>query len=318
MTLDRIDLLEFTVVTWVTTPTIVFRHPQSSLKNIFLQPFAANVWQLILLMTLIVSALITVSMKYQPNPTINMTIIRALVMLLGILCQQGIIENLKKISVRVFLYVLVLFSLIIYQFYSSFIVSSLLTESPKTLSTLRELINSHLEVGIEDITYNLDFFQTTKDQLAQELFKKKIEKGHNFFNVDQGLKLMKKGGFAFHVDTSYAYKMIQEMFNEEEICELHEMLLFPIRPLLITVAKDSPLREFVTIGLQRLIEQGLVDHQTKKRSALKPKCVKSLTKIKAVDVTQASPILILLAVSIILSFLVLTCEIFHFKFYCPR
>lgn len=317
ITRDRIDLVDFTVVTWVTTSTIIFRHPQQSgLKNIFFQPLTTVVWQLIFILVLVVSVLITISMKHNSHQGINMTIVRAFILSLGILCQQGIIENVKKISVRVYFYVLILFSLIIYQFYSSFIVSSLLTESPKTINTIRQLIDSKLGVGIEDITYNFDFFQTTNDPIVKELFKKKIEMYHNYFDVNHGLQLMKEGGFAFHVDTSYAYRLIRESFSEEEICELHEMLLFPIRPLLVTVAKDSPFREFLTIALQRLIEKGIVDHQTRNWSELKPKCERSITKIKAVDIDQASPILILLAVATILSFLILSCEILYYKFNC--
>ena len=317
-TTDRINILDFTSITWVTTPTIVFRHPQSGLKNIFQQPFTANVWWLILLLAFVVSVIVTVAMNHQPNSVINMTVIRAFIITMGIICQQGIVENYKKFSVRATFYVFVLFSAIIYQFYSSFIVSSLLTDPPKTINTLRQLIDSKLDVGIENITYNLDFFETTNDLIAQELFRKKIEGHHGFHNVGQGLKLVKKGGFAFHVDTSYAYKLIQEIFSDQEICELHEMLLFPIRPLAVAVAKDSSFNEFFKIGIQRLFESGLIDRQTKKWSAIKPKCLKSVTKVKAVDINQAFPILILLAISTILSFLTLFGEILHFRCYYSR
>lgn len=303
---DRVDLVDFTALTWITTPTIVFRHPPSRLRNIFQQPLTASVWKIIMLLAILVSILTTVSMKYQRG---QMSVARAFTMSLGILCQQGIIENSRKTSVRIISYVFILFSLIMYQFYSSYIVSSLLIDTPKTINTLRHLIDSRLEVGIENISYNVDFFQTTNDKLAKELFKKKIEKQHNFFNVSQGLKLMSTCGFAFHVDTSYAYKKIQEVLTEDEVCELHEMLLFPIRPLSVAVSKDSPFREFITIGLQRLIESGIVAHQTKKWSAVKPKCVKSVTKIRAIDFNQAYPIFILLACSSILGFVVLICEI---------
>lgn len=315
---DRIDLIDFTIVTWVTTGAIVFRHPQSGLRNIFLQPLSPTLWRSILLLTVLVTGLVMISMKFQRHRKVQMTVIRAFILTLGVLTQQGVVESFRKLSVRTGLFVFMIFSLIIYQFYSSFIVSSLLTNSPKTINSLRQLIDSQLEVGIEDVTYNYDFFQTTNDPIAQELYKKKIEKNHNFFDIDHGLKLMRKGGFAFHVDTSYGYKLIQEIFTEQEVCELHEILLYPIRPLSVAVAKDSPFREFVKVGLQRLVEKSLMDHQTKKWSGLKPKCVKSVTEIKAVDISEASPILILLVAANISGFLILICEIIHFKFICPK
>src|SRR5690349_14927920 len=144
--------------------------------------------------------------------------VRAFVLTLGVFCQQGFAEIPRKLSTRLFLFTTIVCSLIIYQFYSSFIVSSLLTESPKTINTIRKLIDSRLHVGIEEQNYNYDFFDKTNDKVALELFKKKIEKQKNFFDIDEGVKRMHKGGFAFQVDTSNAYRLISDTFTEEEIC----------------------------------------------------------------------------------------------------
>lgn len=310
---ERVALFDYTVTTWTTTPTIVFRHPQSDLRNIFLQPLSPWVWHLTLILMFVVSVLITTSMGLQRRKTQNVSFARAFITTVGILCQQGFIESMRKNSTRVIFYVTILFSMIIYQFYSSYIVSSLLTSSPKTISTLRKLIDSKLKVGVENITYNIDFFQTTNDKVAIELFKKKIEKRENFFTVEKGLRLMQEGGFAFHVDTSYAYQLIKEMLNEDEICELHEMLLFPIRPLFPVVAKDSPFRELFTVALQKLLEHGIVSYHRRRWSSSKPKCLKSITKIKSVDIGQASTVFILLAIAVLVSFAILICEIVYFK-----
>lgn len=317
-TLDRLELLEFTVVTWVTTPTIVFRHPQNGMRNIFLQPLSQWAWLTIVLTTVLVATFITVTIRLQHKREIFMTFNRALMLTVGILSQQGFTENLNKSSTRVVLCTSIFFSLITYQYYSSFIVSSLLTDSPKTINNLRQLIDSDLRVGIEDITYNVDFFETTTDKIALELYRKKVMKDGNMFDADKGLEMMKKGGFAFHVDTSYAYRLIQERFTEEEICELNEMLLFPIRPLSNPLAKDSPFREFFVIGLQRLIETGILDYHTKRWSAAKPKCVKSNQKIKSVNIKQTSVVFVLLGVATITSFVIVICEIVHFKFVSAR
>lgn len=48
-----------------------------------------------------------------------------------------------------------MFSVVIYQFYGSFIVGSLLTETPKTIKTMRQLLNSRLEFGIYLILFRL-------------------------------------------------------------------------------------------------------------------------------------------------------------------
>lgn len=317
-TCDRIDLFDFTVVTWVTTPTIVFRHPRSTNRNIFLQPFAAGIWFAILGVFLFLSSLLLISVRLQPKENKTFSLPRALVIFVGVFSQQGIIDDLKKSSTRIFLYTAMIFSLLTYQFYSSFIVSSVLTDPPKTINNLRQLIDSKLKVGIEDITYNADFFQTTTDQLALELYQKKVKSPKNFFEIHKGLELMQRGGFAFHVDTSYAYMLIGEKFSDEQLGDLHEMLLFPIRPLAPSVAKKSPYREVITIGLQRLIESGIVNFHTRRMSSERPKLLKSNFRMKPLEIEQTVEIIWLLGGAMAASLVILMIEICHHKFYCRK
>lgn len=56
---------------------------------------------------------------------------------------------------------ILLFGFSMFQFYSASIVGSLLMEKPKTIKTVRNLIDSSLKVGIEDIIYNKDFFRVS-------------------------------------------------------------------------------------------------------------------------------------------------------------
>lgn len=261
---------------------------------------------------------ISIRIRCEIEVPADKTFFNAFLTTLGILCQQGFFEQIRKLSTRIIFIVFVLFSILIYQFYSCFIVGSLLTRAPKTINTLRQLIDSNLHVGIEDISYNLDFFQLTTDKLALELFKKKVvvngkPLAENFFSVLNGVKKLQKGGFAFHVDVSYAYRTIHDLLSETEICELHEMLLFPIRPLSVGLPKGSPLKELITVGLQRLVESGMLDYYNRRWYSLKPKCVKSKTEIKAVNLNQASSIFIAIFIGISFSVIVLAIEIFYFK-----
>jgi hypothetical protein len=175
-----------------------------------------------------------------------------------------------------------------------------------------------LQVGIEDQTYNTDFFQTTTDLLALELYNKKVlqEKSHGkFYSVEQGINLMQKGGFAYHFDTSYGYRIIVETFSDGEICDLHEMLLFPPRPLSATVAKRSPFKELIMVEMIRFAENGILKYHSGKWQTKKPKCETSVTNIKAINLDDASWILILLFVAIIFGFIVVFFEKIHFYVY---
>lgn len=311
---ERLIYMDYAVLTWTTTPTIVFRHPQASLRNIFFEPLSDCVWAMILVVIFCVSFLISLTTKLYSEKKI--TFVRAFMTTFAILCQQGFIENFSKVSSRMILLVSILFSLLVYQFYSSFIVSSLLTDSPKTIKNLRQLIDSDLKVGLENISYAIDFFVNTNDSMSKQLFKKKISKNSNYMSVDDGLKLLKKGGFAFCVDTSYAYLIMKDLLSDEENCELQEIkneAMIPKRPLRNGLLKGSPFRELFVISLQRLKENGIMDYHTQSWSAKKPKCVQSNAKITSVDIKAASAMFILLAVSILASFGVLMIEIIHFR-----
>ncbi|KAL9905206.1 uncharacterized protein LOC119632317 [Glossina fuscipes] len=92
----------------------------------------------------------------------------------GSICQQGLSFSTHFFSGRCIIVTSLMFSFAIYQFYSASIVGTLLMEKPKTIRTLRDLIHSSLEIGIEDIAYNRDYFLRTKDPVAQELYAKKV------------------------------------------------------------------------------------------------------------------------------------------------
>jgi glutamate receptor, ionotropic, invertebrate len=316
VTLDRLEFIDYTVVTWTTTPTVVFRHPQIGLRNIFLQPLSSWVWRLILVVIFVVSILITVTVKLHRNRVRNITFIRSLITTIAILCQQGFIGSFRKLSTRIVLLTSILFSLIIYQFYSSYIVSSLLTAPPKTINSLRQLIDSDLEVGMENASYAAYIFENANDSLTTELYQNKILKKNHIMSAEDGLKLMKKGGFAFNVDTSYAYQILKSSLTDEEVCELHEVFikaLIPKRPLRPAVIKKSPFKKFFIIGLMRLRESGIIDYHSQRWSATKPKCVKSEAKVKKVAMKEISIIFLFLGIAVLVSFGILVGEIVHFR-----
>lgn len=91
-------------------------------------------------------------------------------------------------------------------------------------------------------------FQETPYDIAIELYNKKIKNSNNnsgFYEPEDGLRLVKKGGFAFHVETSTAYPIIEETFTNEEICELQEVQMYRTQPMHTNLQKGSPFREMM-------------------------------------------------------------------------
>lgn len=66
--------------------------------------------------------------------------------------------KIKLLSLKCITFLTLLFGFIIYQFYSASIVGSLLMTKPKTIKTLKDLIDSDLKIAIEDIVYTRDYF----------------------------------------------------------------------------------------------------------------------------------------------------------------
>lgn len=72
---------------------------------------------------------------------------------------EGVEFSTQLFSGRCIVLTVLTFSFAIYQYYSASIMSSLLIEKPRTIRTVQDVINSSLDVGVEDIPYNRNYFE---------------------------------------------------------------------------------------------------------------------------------------------------------------
>ncbi|XP_052132954.1 ionotropic receptor 75a-like [Frankliniella occidentalis] len=136
-------------------------------------------------------------------------------------------------------------------FYTSAIVTSLLTPIPRTIRTVHDLMRSPLKVGLEDYSYNRAVFPSSADPLTAQLYRGKIlpawpEGG--FFSVSDGVRRVRRGGFAFYSEDSSLYTPIQNTFSDDEKCSLSEVELNPAFVTAATLAKSSPYKEIFNRG----------------------------------------------------------------------
>lgn len=81
------------------------------------------------------------------------------------------------------------------------------------------------------------------------MYAKKIKNSNNnsgFYDPEEGLVLVKNGGFAFHVETSTAYPIIEKTFSEKQICDLEEVQMYRTQPMHTNLQKGSPFKEMLT------------------------------------------------------------------------
>lgn len=65
------------------------------------------------------------------------------------------------LSTKFAVFLLFVYSFLLFQFYSASIVGSLLMAPPKIIKTIPDLTKSRLQIGIQDIVYNYEFFKVS-------------------------------------------------------------------------------------------------------------------------------------------------------------
>lgn len=230
-----------------------------------------------------------------------------------------------------------MFSLVIYQFYGSFIVGSLLTETPKTIRTMKQLLNSRLDFAMDELPYIQDTFSHVFEESALVMYNKIMEQPKPFIPLFTGLNLVKKGTLAYNTDGIYAYAMLKSAYppppasdfvsknifvfisallSDAELCELQQIKYVQKIPTGPGLPKKSPLRELIKIGVRKLHETGIIAHVWKTWISHRPKCVRSDVEVVPVDMIHFSSALYVLGFGIQLSIYIFIGEIF--LIYCLK
>ncbi|XP_053691039.1 ionotropic receptor 75a-like [Sabethes cyaneus] len=315
---ERIAPFDYTVITSTSRMLFVFRHPRrSQVRNIFLQPFGMDLWLGILAVMGIAAIMLFVGFwteiwkeHYAYGIEDNRSL--SFIVIFGMLCQQGFAGRTYLTSSRIILISTLMFSIFISQFYSTFIVGYLLITPPKFINTLKHLLDSDLKILIEDIAYNIDYLNRTTDPVAIELNNRKIRNEvNNFLNVTEGIARVRQGGYAFQCDTAYAYPLAKATFTDQEICDLQEVYLFPIRLMHIPLRKGSPFKEMFRITLRKTVESGITRYHQRRFFSDKPKCAKNQQENKSVDFSDVSTLFLGIVVSIFASICLLFVEIVY-------
>lgn len=161
VTPGRLPYGDFTVATW--TPSFVFllRHPKEmSIRSKYLAPFQWPVWAvaigLVLTYVIITTVKVQQYAELEDNPDNSLP--GVLTRLFGYTVQQYAFHLPKLNSTRILIVSHLLMGYLLYQYYCTFIIASLIMETPKTIKTLDHLINSGLQIGTTSAVYSTDLF----------------------------------------------------------------------------------------------------------------------------------------------------------------
>ncbi|XP_047989913.1 ionotropic receptor 75a-like [Leguminivora glycinivorella] len=215
-------------------------------------------------------------------------------------------------------------SMLLYNYYTSSVVSWLLSAAAPSLDSLDGLIKSDFELVFEDIGYTrqwLDnpgffYYMGYKNDKEDELRTKKVINAKRtlplFASIEDGIELMRTGKCAYHTEPYTASKVISRTFADKDLCSLAGLQSMPPSSVYIMGQKNSPYKQFFVWSMMRLLERGHTRATQARVGGQMPPC--SGHTPRALSLGQAAPAFLLLAEFFVLSVLILVGEILWHRY----
>ncbi|XP_037965191.2 uncharacterized protein LOC119691544 [Plutella xylostella] len=264
LTAERISVIDYLACPTLTLSKFVFKQPNLSYgNNLFLLSFQTAVWYSSLLLVCVFFLVLFVVAFCEWNEKgadylerqKDASILRAkmadvVILVLGAACQQGSSVELRGFSGRFVIFVLFLALMFLYTSYSANIVA-LLQSSSSQIQTLEDLLNSRMKCGCHDTVYNRHYFSTATEPVRKAIYQKKVAPAGSkpqFLSMEEGVKNMQKGLYAFHMETGVGYKFVAKFFLESEKCGLKEIQYLQAFDPWSASRKHSPYREIFKLA----------------------------------------------------------------------
>ncbi|XP_077290282.1 ionotropic receptor 75a-like [Arctopsyche grandis] len=333
-TADRVPVIDYIAMPTPTRSKFVFRQPKLSyMSNVFLLPFRGGVWGCSAGLVVILVFFLYLSSKWEwkshTNPeqgvndseTLRASWSDAAILTIGAICQQGSNVQLKGPVGRIVILLLFLSLMFLYTSYSANIVA-LLQSSSSRIKTLSDLSNSRLKFAVHDTVFNRHYFSTATEPVRKMIYQKKIAppgEPAKFTTLDDGVRKLRDGLFAFHMETGVGYKVVNEIFHEGEKCGLQEIQYLQVIDPWLAIQKDSCYKEMFKIGLRRIQEYGLQARENWLLYTKKPKCSGTGSNFISVGIVDCRPAMMVLAYGGLVSILILILEyLLHYRVFSMR
>lgn len=313
---ERMDYYEFIMPYYKFRSYFYFRNPgvvKPNFKEV-LKPFAKTSWLATVYTTALVCVCIEIAyfVERRNENSGNRRWLKSLFIVIAVFSQQGLDTIPTHLAGRIILLNLLICSLLLYNYYTSSLVSSLISTEPEALKTIQELLESKLKVGIKlqpyTITYMLD--RSKNDRYLFLLNRTKIFENDdkpNFLLVDEGIHRVHHGGFAYHTESITAYPVIARTFEQESICDLTEILLINSDASL-ALQKKGQYKKLFQISLRKMWTSGIIKKLQKTWVRSKPECLSS-ARVISVGASDLFLPYFILSLGVLISLLILLFEI---------
>ncbi|XP_072932062.1 uncharacterized protein [Epargyreus clarus] len=265
-TSQRMSIVEYISSPTPTRSKFVFQQPKLSYENnLFLLSFQYTVWySSMAFIFLLFCGLFAVAkwerkknnryrtreLRRDDGGVLKDNITDIAILIFGATCQQGSPVELKGSLGRVVMLVLFLTLMFLYTSYSANIVALLQSSSTK-IKTLEDLLKSRIKFGVHDTVFNRYYFEAETEPIRKAIYETKVappDTNPNFLTMEEGVKRMRKGLFAFHMETGVGYKFVGKYFEEGQKCGLKEIQYLQVIDPWLAVKKNTSFKEMFKIG----------------------------------------------------------------------
>nr|APC94259.1 ionotropic receptor 6 [Pyrrhalta maculicollis] len=318
-TMDRVDVIEYVAMVTPTKSKLVFRAPKLSyVTNVFTLPFDRQVWISTVGLVILLGVFIYYILKWEfykrkesPSPVMKVDQFEVALISFGAVCQQSANVIPTSVPGRITTIILFISLMFLYTSYSANIVA-LLQSTSTSIQTLEDLLKSRLKIGVFDTIYNRHFFPRANDPIRRAIYEQKVAppgQKPNFLPLDEGVRKIREGLFAFHMETGVGYKVVGEIFQEHEKCGLQEISYFVFTDPHIAIQKNSSYRKLLKIGFRKIWESGIQPREVNLIYTKKPMCTSRSSSFINVGMVDCYSAAVVLVVGLISSLLIWIVEI---------
>ncbi|CAH4027908.1 unnamed protein product [Pieris brassicae] len=275
---------------------------RESSNNMFVAPFTTAVW----LCCLALFAILFLAQRVTAKSVMEKE--GAYIAVLATCLQQDASAVPQGISGRWTFLVLSICAMLIHAYYTSAIVSALMSTGRSGPDSLKSLGDSRYAIASEDYDYMryLMFDVPTNWDDLEYLKRKKITSKF-YQDIRDGVRLIQAGQTAYHTEYNQLYPHLR-VFTDDQLCKLQYIDTVPETLSWITTTKRGQWTEVLKSSGAWLHETGLAK-QLVSRLRIKPPPCRAALLAERVNIYDVTPLLGITIAAVILSVIILRIEL---------
>ncbi|CAG5024549.1 unnamed protein product [Parnassius apollo] len=302
----RLTRLDYAMPIWPFRVGFTYISERESSSNMYVEPFTTGVWWtcLGLALVMILAQRMTAKRPVEKEG--------AYMAVIATYLQQDASAVPEGFSGRWTFVVLSISSMLIHAYYTSAIVSDLMSTGRSGPDSLRSLADSRYSIASEDYDYmRYLMFDVRTNWEDLEYLKKKKLSSRFYYDIESGVELLRKGNTAYHTEYNQLYPHLKT-FTDDQLCKLQYVDTIPESVTWVTTTKRGQWIDIFRSKGGWLHETGLAQRLLSQIRIRPPPCRAALLaeRVKFGDI---APVLGLSVLGSVLSFVIMGLEIIFAK-----